>query len=142
MKKSSRKLFNSAPVTTYLIQPYNLTNNWLQQAMDQLSFTKILKLSKFRKQKGDGLFQVMFALIIWPLLEVRSISNFCGKLISVFIKCGKSLLYVLQKRQDLPWRRLRISLAKKGLPQERYRKRTRYGLYIRRHPEVSMRKKG
>ncbi len=56
----------------------------------------------------------MFATLIWPLLDVRSISNFCGKLLSVFIKSGKKVLYDFLKRDNLPWQTLRIRMAKQA----------------------------
>lgn len=82
--------------------------------MEQLCFEKQLKQSGFRKQKGETLPQVMFATLIWPLLDVRSISNFCGRLLSVFIKGGKNVLYDFLKRDNLPWQTLRIRMAKQA----------------------------
>ncbi len=112
MKKSTRKILNAAPVVKHLSEPGTLTDNKLETAIRQLGFAKLLTQADFRKQKGDELLQVLFALIIWPLLDVRSISNFCGKLISVFILGGSNVLYDFQKREDLKWRKLRQLTAK------------------------------
>ncbi len=82
--------------------------------MEQLGFEKQLIQSGFRKQKGENLLQVMFAALIWPLLDVRSISNFCGRLLSVFIKGGKNVLYDFLKRDNLSWQTLRMRMAKQA----------------------------
>ena len=113
MKKSTKKLLNAAPVVKHLSEPGVLADNKLEMAIRQLGFVKLLTQADFRKQKGDELLQVMFALIVWPLLDVRSISNFCGKLISVFIIGGSNVLYDFQKREDLKWRKLRQLTAKR-----------------------------
>lgn len=113
MKKTSiRRILNSAPVVGFLSSSGTMADNRLQQALEQLSFKRLLSYSRFRKQKGDSLTNVMFALIIWPLLDVRSISNFCGRPISVFIKGGKNVLYDFLKRDDLAWKNLRMRIAK------------------------------
>jgi hypothetical protein len=112
MKASAKKMLNAAPVIRYLSDPSIFTDNKLDQAMEQLGFNRLLNWAGFRKQKGDPLVQVMFALMIWPLLEVRSLSSFCGKFIKAFIAGGMSVLYDFQKRQDLNWRKLRQLSAK------------------------------
>lgn len=112
MKKSARKILNSAPVVTYLSDPCNYADNKLMEAMDELGFGRLLTHSKFRKQKGDSIITVVYALLIWPLLDIRSISSFCGRLISVFIKGGAHVLYRFQRRENLQWRKLRMKTAK------------------------------
>ncbi len=101
MNASAKKMLNAAPVIRYLSDPGIFTDNKLDQAMEQLGFNRLLNRAGFRKQKGDPLVQVMFALMIWPLLEVRSLSSFCGKFIKAIIAGGMSVLYDFQKRQDL-----------------------------------------
>lgn len=112
MKLSKRRLLNSAPVISFLGSSGTMADNKLQLAFEQLSFKRQLSYSKFKKQKGDNLMQVMFALIIWPLLNNRSISHFCGRLLSVFIKGGVNVLYDFLKKDKLPWRNLRMRVAK------------------------------
>ncbi len=112
MKASAKKLLKSAPVIHYLSDPNLFTDNKLEEAMQHIGFKSLLSRADFRKQKGDPLLQVMFALLIWPLLEVRSLSTFCGKFLKAFIAGGMNVLYDFQKRQDLNWRKLRQSSAK------------------------------
>ncbi len=95
MKASAKKLIKSAPV-----DPNLFTDNKLEEAMQRIGFKSLLSQSGFRKQKGDPLLQVMFALLIWLLLEVRSLSIFCGKFLKAFITGGMSALYDFQKRQE------------------------------------------
>ena len=80
MKASAKKLLRSAPVIHYLSDPNIFTNNKLEEAMQCIGFSSLMNRTGFRKQKSDPLLQVMFALLIWPLLEVRSLSHFCGQL--------------------------------------------------------------
>ncbi len=112
MKKSAKKLLQSAPVVQYLSDPTVFTDNKLDEAFSHLGFGKLLSKVGFRKQKGDHLLQVMFAMLIWPLLEVRSISSFCSKFLSAFISGGFNVLYDFQKHENLNWRKLRQSSAK------------------------------
>ncbi len=113
MKKTTRQILNVKPVTNYLSEPGTLADNELQQAFSQILFKRILYQGRFKKSKGDELIQVMFALLIWPLLRVQSISNFCGKQLNCFIRGGSNVLYDFQKREDLNWRKLRQLTAKK-----------------------------
>jgi hypothetical protein len=123
MNVSAKKLLKSAPVIRYLSDPNIFTDNKLEEAMQRIGFKSLMSRVGFRKQKGDALLQVMFALLIWPLLEVRSLSHFCGNFLKAFITGGINVLYDFQKRQDLNWRRLRQASAKQvylfnGLPEE------------------------
>lgn len=112
MKKSAKKLLKVKPVTNYLSDPHILADNELERALQQTLFKQHLHKSAFWKRSGDCLVSVMFSLLIWPLLGVQSISNFCGKKLSCFIKGGESVLYDFQKREDLNWRKLRYRAAK------------------------------
>ncbi len=112
MKKSVRKHLNAKPITNFLSNPYVLADNELERAFQQILLRQILQRSTFRKRSGDPLISVMFTLLIWPLLGVRSISSFCGKKISCFIKGGENVLYDFQKREDLNWRKLRYNTVK------------------------------
>ncbi|MEE1577541.1 MAG: transposase, partial [Deltaproteobacteria bacterium] len=55
--------------------------------------------------------QVLFSVLIWPLLEVPSLHFFCGKRLSAFIDGGKDVLYDFLKRQDINWRGFRLYIA-------------------------------
>ncbi len=44
------------------------------------------------KMKKQPFRQVLFSVLIWPLLEVPSLHFFCSKLLSTFIDGGKDVL--------------------------------------------------
>ena len=113
MKKQTKKLLKVEPLIDYLSDSGRLTDNELGVVFKDLKFAQILRDCGFRKRSGDGLLEVMFALTIWPLLNVKSISNFCGKQLKYFIKGGVNVLYDFRKREDLKWRRLRLLVAKR-----------------------------
>ncbi len=113
MKKSvKKKLLKTKPVTDYLSNPWILADNGLERVFQQILFKKILQRVGYSKRCGDNLVSVMFTLLIWPLLGVKSISNFCGKKLSCFINGGENVLYDFMKRQDLNWRALRYQSIK------------------------------
>ncbi|MCP4102874.1 MAG: transposase [Lentisphaerae bacterium] len=109
--KKAKKILNSAPVVRYLSEPGVFVDNKLEDAFSQIRFKFLLGICSFRKQKGAALSQVMFALILWPLLGVRSINSFCGKVITGFYIGKESVLYDFLKREDLNWRKLRLQTA-------------------------------
>jgi|APSaa5957512622_1039677.scaffolds.fasta_scaffold36654_2 hypothetical protein len=109
----AKKHFNITPITNSLCQPETYVDNELDNVFKLLSFKTLLKKAGFKKVKGDPISQVMFALIIWPLFDVKSIASFCGKTLSTFIQGGMNVLYDFQKREDLNWRKIRQSVAKK-----------------------------
>ena len=117
-KASIRKATNSVPVVSLLSLAGNLTDNKLHRAMERLHFEKQLKQSGFRKQKGETLPQAMLAALVRPLPDVRSISNFYGRLFSVFVEGGKNVPYDFPKRDSFPWQTSRIRTARQA-----YRKR-------------------
>ncbi len=112
MKKSVKKLLKAKPVTDFLGNPHILVDNELECAFKQILFRQILHRTGFKKRSGDCLISVMYSLLIWPLLSVQSISNFCGRKLSCYIKGGENVLYDFQKREDLNWRKLQYNTAK------------------------------
>ncbi len=97
MKKSVKKLLKAKPVTDYLSNPHMLADNELERVFQQILFQNILQRIGFRKRCGDFAISVMFSLLIWPLLSVRSIMNFCGKKLNCFFEVGENVLYNFYK---------------------------------------------
>lgn len=56
--------------------------------------------------------QVMFSLVVWPLLSVTSLNFFCGNRLSAYLNGSKDVLYEFLKRQTINWRGYRFHTAK------------------------------
>ena len=80
------------------------TDNKLAQAIGQLKLMAIFsRLDVKRRSDVDNLNQVVYALLMFPLLQVSNIWCFAGKFLGCYIKGGKSVLYDFMSRQNINW---------------------------------------
>ena len=111
MKKSNRNL-SWTPFTDNLKQEYAIVDNELLKSIDELDLFSKAHLYGLKKSKGFSLRQVMFSIVIWPLLTVTSLNFFCGNRLSAYFNGGKDVLYDFLKRQNINWRGFRFYTAK------------------------------
>lgn len=88
-----------------------LIDNELDLATQSLFFFSKTHCFGLVKNRGYPIQQVLFSLLIWPLLGVTSLNFFCGNRLSAFIDGGKDVLYDFLKRQDINWRGFRLYVA-------------------------------
>ncbi len=100
---------NCTPLTSALSETGNLTDNLLAEATLELSLFRFIGITK---RSGDPAKNVVFSILLWPLLSVDSINCFCGKFIKVYLKGGLDTIYNFLKREDINWRSIRMSTAK------------------------------
>ncbi len=103
MNNTSKKL-SYTPVTDNLKTEYAIVDNELEKAVEELGLFTKAHLYGVEKTKGYPLKQVMFSVLIWPLLSVASLNFFCGNRLPAFLKGGKDVLYDFLKRQNINWR--------------------------------------
>ena len=75
MKKSNKNL-SWTPFTDNLKQEYAIVDNELLKSIDELDLFSKAHLCGLKKSKGFSLRQVMFSIMIWPLLTVTSLNFF------------------------------------------------------------------
>ena len=110
IKKQPCKV-SSTPLMENISGADRLIDNELDLATQYLSFFSKTHCFGLVKNRGYPIRQVLFSLLIWPLLGVPSLHFFCGKHLSAFIDGGKDVLYDFLKRQDINWRGFRLYVA-------------------------------
>lgn len=81
----------------------------LAEAIKSVGILKIFRSLKIKKRSGSAsLDQLVYVLLLLPLLNVSSIWCFCGKFLRNYIHGGKDVLYRFLKRQDINWQRIQL----------------------------------
>ncbi len=109
--KSSKNI-SWTPFTDNLKKEYDIVDNELMKSIEDLGLFSKAHYFGIKKEKGFSLNQVMFSILIWPLLTVTSLHFFCGNRLSAYLKGGKDVLYDFLKRQNINWRGYRFNTAK------------------------------
>lgn len=102
------------PVSDALRQPLTFADTELAEGIQRHSLVGLLSLALSRQRRPDGepLPKVLCALLVWPLLKVKSIHCFCCELCQIL--AGKvSVLYDFLGREDINWRGLSGELARR-----------------------------
>ena len=110
-QKSSRPR-SYTPLADALSQPLTFADTELSEGLQRHSLAALLSAAISRKRRSDGepLPNVLCALLVWPLMKVKSIHCFCSELCQIL--AGKvSVLYDFLGREDINWRGLASELA-------------------------------
>lgn len=110
--KTSKKKLSWTPFTDSLKKEYTIVDNERTTSISDLGLFSKTYLFGLNKSKGFGLNQVMFSILIWPLLTVTSLHFFCGNRLAAYLNGGKDVLYDFLKRQNINWRGYRFHAAK------------------------------
>ena len=110
--KISKKKLSWTPYTDNLKNDYAIVDNEVMKSIDDLGLFSKAHLFGLNKKKGFLLKEVMFTILIWPLLTVTSLHFFCGNRLSAYMNGGKDVLYDFLKRQNINWRGYRFHIAK------------------------------
>lgn len=111
MEKSNRSL-SWTPFTDNLKEEHAIVDNELLKSIEELGLFSKAHLFGLKKSKGFSLRQVLFSVLVWPLLSVNSLHFFCGNRLPAYLSGGKDVLYDFLKRQDINWRGYRFHTAK------------------------------
>jgi hypothetical protein len=95
-----------------LSQPLTFTDTELAEGIERHSLVGLLRATIGRKRRSDGepLRNLLCALLVWPLLKVRSLHCFCAELCQI-LAGHVSVLYDFLGREDINWRGLTSELA-------------------------------
>jgi hypothetical protein len=102
------------PLSDALSQPRTFADTELAEGLRRHSLVSLLRaaISRQRRSDGEPLPNVLCALLVWPLLKVKSLHCFCAALCQIL--GGKvSVLYDFLGREDINWRGLLGELARR-----------------------------
>ena len=106
------------PLTDALSQPFTFADTELSEGIGRHSLIGLLAAALTRKRRSDGepLNHLLCALLVWPLMQAKSIHCFCCELCQIL--AGKvSVLYDFLGREDINWRGLSSELARRVFQQ-------------------------
>ena len=112
--KPPRQSRSYTPLSDALSQPLTFTDTELAEGIQQHSLAGLLAAAISRKRRCDGepLANLLCALLVWPLLKVKSLHCFCAELCQIL--AGQvSVLYDFLGREDINWRGLASELARR-----------------------------
>jgi hypothetical protein len=106
-KKGTRRPRSYTPLSDALNQPTTWADTELSEGIARHSLVGLLAAALHRGRRADAepLNQVLCALLVWPLLQVRSLHCFCNELCQ-FLSGQVSVLYDFLGREDINWRGL------------------------------------
>jgi hypothetical protein len=113
-KKGGRRPRSYTPVSDALNQPFTFVDTELSEGIQPHSLVGLLAAAMSRQRRSDGepLTHLLCALLVWPLLKVKSLHCFCAELCQIL--AGEvSVLYDLLGREDINWRGLSSELARR-----------------------------
>jgi hypothetical protein len=102
------------PLSDALSQPLTFADTEVAEGIQRHSLAGLLGAAIRRKRRCDGepLANVLCALLVWPLLKVKSLHCFCAELCQIL--AGRvSVLYDFLGREDINWRGLANELARR-----------------------------
>jgi hypothetical protein len=100
-------------VSDALNQPFTFVDTELSEGIQRHSLVGLLGAAMSRQRRSDGepLTNLLCALLVWPLLKVKSLHCFCAELCQI-LAGGVSVLYDFLGREDINWRGLSSDLAR------------------------------
>jgi len=113
-RKPPRQPRSYTPLSDALSQPLTFADTELAEGLQRHSLAGLLRAAISRKRRSDGepLPNVLCALLVWPLLKVKSLHCFCAELCQIL--AGQvSVLYDFLGREDINWRGLAGELARR-----------------------------
>ena len=102
------------PVSDACSQPFTFVDTELSAGIQRHSLVGrlIALISRRRRSDGEPLGNVLCALLVWPLLKVKSLHCFCAELCQ-FLEGEVSVLYDFLGREDINWRALDSELSRR-----------------------------
>jgi hypothetical protein len=112
--KPRRSPRSYTPLSDALRQPLIFADTELSEGIQRHSLVGLLRAALSRKRRSDGepLPNVLCALLVWPLMKVKSLHCFCAELCQI-LAGHVSVLYDFLGREDINWRGLSSELARR-----------------------------
>jgi len=102
------------PLADALREPLTFADTELSEGIRRHSLVGLLRgaMNRPRRSDAEPLPNLLCALLVWPLLQVKSLHCFCSELCQIL--AGKvSVLYDFLGREDVNWRGLSSDLARR-----------------------------
>jgi hypothetical protein len=113
-QRPGRRPRSYTPLADALNQPFTFADTELAEGLQRHSLAGLLRAAISRKRRADGepLPNLLCALLVWPLMKVKSLHCFCAELCQIL--AGQvSVLYDFLGREDINWRGLASELARR-----------------------------
>ena len=112
--KPRRSPRSYTPLADALAQPVVFADTELSEGIQRHGLVGLLRAALGRQRRADGepLPNVLCALLVWPLLGVKSLHCFCAQLCQ-FLAGQVSVLYDFLGREDVNWRGCSSALARR-----------------------------
>jgi hypothetical protein len=103
--KAPRAPRSYTPISDALEKPFCFADTELAEGISRHGAVGLLvqALSRKRRRDGEPIDNLLCALLVWPLLTVKSIHCFCCEL-SQILKGKANVLYDFLGREDVSWR--------------------------------------
>jgi len=113
-KRGLRRPRSYTPLSDALDQPFTFVDTEIAEGIQRHSLVGLLAAVIRRKRRSDGepLPNLLCALLVWPLLKVKSLHCFCAELCQI-LAGERSVLYDFLGREDINWRGLSNELARR-----------------------------
>ena len=80
-------------------------DNEMQDGLTNVTLISRLLKAGINKRSGESIQNIVYCLLIWPLLKKASLHAFCGKFIESYTDGKLGVLYDFLKRSDINWRK-------------------------------------
>jgi hypothetical protein len=112
-QKAPRPPRSYTPVSDALSQPLTFADTELAEGIQRHALAGLLSaaMSRPRRAGAEPLLNVLCALLVWPLLKVKSLHCFCAELCQI-LGGHVSVLYDFLGREDINWRGLTGQVAR------------------------------
>ncbi len=105
MNKHTRTVCDlPTPLNATISQPEFLVDNEMLGGLIDVGVFTLAVRTGMAKRSGHPVKETLFALLLWPLLGLRSIHTFCGLGTKQIFPGGKDALYDFLNRENVNWR--------------------------------------
>ena len=113
-QRGGRRPRSYTPLADALNQPFTFVDTELSEGIQRHSLIGLLgaAISRRRRSDGEPLSNLLCALLVWPLMKVKSLHCFCAELCQI-LAGHVSVLYDFLGREDINWRGLSSELARR-----------------------------
>ena len=105
------------PLSDEMEKEHVFIDNDMQDALTNVTLISRLLKAGINKRSGESVQNIVYCLLIWPLLKKASLNAFCGKFIESYLDGKLSVLYDFLKRSDINWRKhsrnMSVEIAKR-----------------------------
>lgn len=101
----------NSPVTSSLKAAGQFVDNAISQSLKRLSFKGILRKTGVRKKFGAEAGDILYIILLAPIVRVNSTWAFCEKFLEQWRIGAKDVIYRFLRREDINWASIQMSLA-------------------------------